>query len=80
MEIAPTVPAQRLHKRWFQKGKRKELVIMPTKSNNTGGRGGRRPGAGRKKKAVQEKAANGNPGGKPLKVLDIPDMEGVEMP
>ena len=53
---------------------------MPTKSNNTGGRGGRRPGAGRKKKAVQEKAANGNPGGKPLKVLDIPDMEGVEMP
>ena len=53
---------------------------MPTKSNNTGGRGGKRPGAGRKKKAVTEKAANGNPGGRPLQVLDIPDMEGVEMP
>lgn len=53
---------------------------MPTKSNNTGGRGGKRPGAGRKKKAVAEKAANGNPGGRPLQVLDIPDMEGVEMP
>ena len=53
---------------------------MPTKSNNTGGRGGKRPGAGRKKKAVTEKAANGNPGGRPLEVLDIPDMEGVDMP
>ena len=53
---------------------------MPTKSNNTGGRGGKRPGNGRKKKAVTEKAANGNPGGRPLQVLDIPDMEGVEMP
>ena len=53
---------------------------MPTKSNNTGGRGGKRPGAGRKKKAVLEKAANGNPGGRPLTVLDIPDIEGVEMP
>ena len=30
---------------------------MPTKSNNIGGRGGARPGAGRKKKAVLEKAA-----------------------
>ena len=53
---------------------------MPTKSNNTGGRGGKRPGAGRKKKAASEKAANGNPGGRPIQVLDIPDMEGVEMP
>lgn len=53
---------------------------MPTKSNNIGGRGGRRPGAGRKKKPVKEKAEAGNPGGRPLQVLDIPDMEGVEMP
>ena len=53
---------------------------MPTKSNNTGGRGGKRPGAGRKKEAVSEKEANGNPGGRTLKVLDIPDMTGVEMP
>ena len=29
---------------------------MPTKSNNIGGRGGARPGAGRKKTAVKEKA------------------------
>ena len=53
---------------------------MPTKSNNIGGRGGARPGAGRKKSAVKDKAAAGNPGGRPLEVLDIPEMEGVEMP
>ena len=45
---------------------------MPTKSNNTGGRGGARPGAGRKKTAVREKLENGNPGGQKLEVLDIP--------
>lgn len=53
---------------------------MPTKSNNTGGRGGRRPGAGRKKKAVIDKAESGNPGGRKLSVLDIPEVEGAEMP
>ena len=53
---------------------------MPTKSNNTGGRGGKRPGAGRKPKGVAEKTANGNPGGRKLTVLDIPDIEGIDMP
>lgn len=53
---------------------------MPTKSNNIGGQGGARPGAGRKKSAVKEKAENGNPGGRPLEVLNIPEVEGVEMP
>ncbi len=53
---------------------------MPTKSNNIGGHGGARPGAGRKKTAVKDKAANGNPGGRRLEVLDIPELEGVEMP
>ena len=53
---------------------------MPTKSNNTGGRGGARPGAGRKKSAVRDKAENGNPGGRRLEVLDIPEVEGVDMP
>lgn len=53
---------------------------MPTKSNNTGGRGGARPGAGRKKKSLAEKIENGNTGGKKLKILDIPDVNGVEMP
>lgn len=53
---------------------------MPTKSNNTGGRGGARPGAGRKKKSLAEKIENGNNGGKKLKILDIPDVSGVEMP
>ena len=52
---------------------------MPTKSNNIGGRGGRRVGAGRKKKAVVEKASEGNPGGRPLSVLDIPVLEGAEL-
>ncbi len=50
---------------------------MPTKSNNTGGRGGARPGAGRKKSAVKDKAENGNPGGRKLEVLDIPEVEGA---
>lgn len=53
---------------------------MPTKSNNTGGRGGKRPGAGRKKKSLKEKVESGNPGGRPLSVLNIPEFEGVEMP
>jgi hypothetical protein len=53
---------------------------MPTKSNNIGGRGGARPGSGRKKTPVREKAANGNPGGRRLEVLDIPEVEGVDMP
>ena len=53
---------------------------MPTKSNNIGGRGGARPGAGRKKTAIKDKAAAGNPGGRPLEVLDIPEMEGADMP
>lgn len=53
---------------------------MPTKSNNIGGRGGRRVGAGRKKSPVKDKAASGNPGGRKLEVLDIPELEGADMP
>lgn len=53
---------------------------MATKSNNIGGRGGKRPGAGRKKSAILDKAKAGNPGGRKLEVLDIPELEGVEMP
>ncbi|WP_277062744.1 hypothetical protein [Solobacterium moorei] len=48
--------------------------------SNIGGRGGKRPGVRQKKKAVVEKAKNGNPGGKSLSVLDIPEIEGAEMP
>ena len=47
-------------------------------------RGGRRPGAGRKKKSLQEKVESGNPGGRKLTVLDIPvgfeEPEAVDMP
>lgn len=47
-------------------------------------RGGQRPGAGRKPKAVTEKYANGNPGGRKLTVMDFGDtteaLQGVEMP
>jgi len=59
---------------------REAVKKLPTKSNNTGGRGGKRPGAGRKKSAVKEKYENGNPGGRKLTVLDIPDVEGEDMP
>ena len=48
---------------------------MPTKSNNTGGQGGKRPGAGRKKKPLTEQ-----PESKSVRILDIPETEGVEMP
>ena len=50
---------------------------MPTKSNNIGGRGGARAGAGRKKTSVKGKLKNGSSN---LKVLDIPEIEGVTMP
>ena len=50
---------------------------MPTKSNNIGGRGGARAGAGRKKTSVKDKLKNGSSN---LKVLDIPEIEGVTMP
>lgn len=53
---------------------------MPTKSTNIGGHGGARIGAGRKKSPVKEKAEAGNPGGRKLKVLDLPENEAEEMP
>jgi hypothetical protein len=47
-------------------------------------RGGPRPGSGRKPKAVAEKLANGNPGGRKLTVVDFGDeaenLVGTEMP
>ena len=51
---------------------------MPTKSNNVGGRGGARAGAGRKKKAVIDKITEKS--NHPIEVLDIPEVDGVEMP
>ena len=47
-------------------------------------RGGSRPGAGRKPKALTEKLANGNPGGRKLATVDFgsdaADLQGAEMP
>ena len=43
-------------------------------------RGGARPGAGRKKKALSEKIASGNPGHRPLKMLDPVAIDTVDMP
>ena len=47
-------------------------------------RGGARPGAGRKPKAISEKIASGNPGGRKLTVVDFGDeavnLNGSEMP
>lgn len=51
---------------------------MPTKSNNVGGGGGARAGAGRKKKAVIDKITEKS--NQPIEVLDIPEVDGVEMP
>lgn len=46
-------------------------------------RGGPRTGAGRKSKALTEKIETGNPGGRKLTVMELPettDFEGVDMP
>jgi hypothetical protein len=47
-------------------------------------RGGARPGAGRKPKAISEKIASGNPGGRKLTVVNFGDeavnLKGSEMP
>lgn len=47
-------------------------------------RGGARPGAGRPKKALSEKIASGNPGGRALTQIkvpdDLPDLVGEDMP
>ncbi len=47
-------------------------------------RGGARPGAGRKPKALSEKIESGNPGGRPLTIVtpefDAADLVGVDMP
>ena len=46
-------------------------------------RGGQRPGAGRKSKALTEKIADGNPGHRPMMVMDLPDgaeLDGNDMP
>jgi len=53
---------------------------MPTKSKNIGGRGGARVGAGRKKKAITEKISNESINVRKPQILDIPHIEGVEMP
>ena len=49
---------------------------MPTKSKNVGGHGGARTGAGRKKTALKDRIESGGS----LEILDIPEMEGAEMP
>ena len=46
-------------------------------------RGGQRTGAGRKPKALTDKVAAGNPGGRKLKVIELPkptSLEGVDVP
>lgn len=49
---------------------------MPTKSNNIGGWGGARSGAGRKKTPLIERIEAETD----LTILDIPEIEGTEMP
>ena len=47
-------------------------------------RGGARPGAGRPRKALADKIASGNPGGRALTQIkvpdDLPDLIGEDMP
>lgn len=53
------------------------MIKIPTKSNNIGGKGGKRIGAGRKKKSLAEKISKDS---SLIEELEIPDIEGVEMP
>ena len=62
-------------KKCLKKGK--EKLLMAKDGTN---RGGARPGAGRKKKALSEKIAEGNPGHRPLTMIDSSAMESVDMP
>jgi hypothetical protein len=50
---------------------------VPTKTTNIGGQGGARQGSGRRKAAVVDKITDES---KREKILDIPDVEGSEMP
>lgn len=46
-------------------------------------RGGQRPGSGRKSKALTEKVVAGNPGGRKLKVMEMPtgaNLDGADVP
>lgn len=47
-------------------------------------RGGLRPNSGRKSKAITEKLASGNPGGRKIKAIDtentVSELDGTEMP
>lgn len=46
-------------------------------------RGGQRAGSGRKSKALAEKVAAGNPGGRKLKVMELPEaakLDGTDVP
>lgn len=60
---------------------RKDETIMAKDGTS---RGGARPGAGRKPKAITEKVADGNPGGRKLTVVDFgenaAELTGEEMP
>lgn len=59
---------------------RNEVIIL---AKDGTARGGQRPGSGRKSKALVEKLESGNPGGRKLKVIDLPNgtkLEGVDVP
>ena len=53
------------------------MIVLAKDGTN---RGGARPGAGRKPKALAEKLATGNPGHRPLTMMDPGNMVGVDMP
>ena len=71
------------------KGKKPDIKTLSQKgvdsiTKDGTNRGGARPGAGRKPKAISEKIASGNPGGRKLTVVDFGDeannLKGSDMP
>lgn len=85
--VGATVPPLRVEKKRFQTGYNPLLSDFMERCEEMArdgtARGGPRAGSGRKSKALTEKMETGNPGGRKLKVMelpDTPDLKGEDVP
>ena len=81
------MPPLRVEKKRFQTGYNPLLSDFMERCEEMArdgtARGGPRAGSGRKSKALTEKMETGNPGGRKLKVMelpDTPDLKGEDVP
>lgn len=81
--LRATVPPSRVHKKRNQTGYYPPQRKVITLAKDGTMRGGPRTGSGRKSKALAEKLEAGNPGGRTLTVMELPDttdLNGADMP